>query len=97
MLVYVPIGSAEAQAYGKEIQAALQSHGPRANIVLAGAMDPPVGVVVGLHSEMTACGQAGEVVAIKMTQLGIPARIQEVSNDSDSVIIIFVGTKPPYE
>ena len=59
--------------------------------------DPPVGVVVGLHSEMTACGQAGEVVAIKMTQLGIPARIQEVSNDSDSVIIIFVGTKPPYE
>ncbi len=99
MLVYIPIESAEAQDYGKEIQAALQSHGKKANLVYAGAMEPPVGLVVGVLSELNPCGQAGEAVAVQMTHiLRMPARIQEgFPNDSDTVIIILVGTKPPYD
>lgn len=99
MLVYIPVESAEAQNYGKEIQAALQSHGGKANLVYAGAMEPPVGLVVGVLSELNPCGQAGEAVAGQMTDtLHMPARIQEgFPNDSDTVIIILVGTKPPYD
>jgi hypothetical protein len=99
MLVYIPIESAEAQSYGKEIQAPLQSHGRKANLVYAGAMEPPVGLVVGVLSELNPCGQAGETVAVQMTHtLHMPARIQEgFPNDSDTVIIILVGTKAPYD
>jgi hypothetical protein len=98
MLVYIPIESAEAQNYGKEIQAALQSRGDKANLVFAGAMEPQVGLLVGILSELTPCGQAGEIVASQMTSLQMPARIQEgFPNDSDTVIIILVGTKPPYD
>ncbi len=99
MLVYVPIESAEAENYGKEIQAALQSHGGKANLVYAGAMEPRVGLVVGVFSELNACGQAGEAVAVQMTHtLQMPARLQEgFPNDSDTVIIVLVGTKPPYD
>jgi hypothetical protein len=97
MLVYVPTESKESQSYGKEIQTAFQRYGDKANLVYAGAMEPPVGIVVGVRSQLTPCGQAGETVAIQMTQLGVPARMQDVINDSDSVILVFVGTKPPYD
>jgi hypothetical protein len=98
MLVYVPIESNEAQNYGKEIQAALQSRVSKANLIYSGAMVTPVGIVVGVLSSLNSCGFAGEMASVQMHTLGIPARLQEnFPNDDEKTIIICVGIKPPYD
>jgi hypothetical protein len=97
-LVYVPKDSKESQEYGKEIQSGLQMHGARANIVHEGAMPTPVGIVVGVRSSLEPCGFAGENLSVGMGILNIPSRLEEGFPRSDaSVVIVFVGAKPPYE
>ncbi|HVS89840.1 MAG TPA: hypothetical protein VHF01_16670 [Candidatus Acidoferrum sp.] len=99
LLVYVPIGSTEAQSYGKEIQDALHAHGLKANLILAGAVGPPVGIVVGVQSVTTPCGFAGEMLSVAMTHnLQMPARLQEnYFYAAETVEVIFVGIKPTYD
>ncbi len=100
MLVYVPIESIEAQNYGKEIQDALQMHGSKTNLIYAGAMEPPIGIVVGVRSSLEPCGFAGEMLSVQMTHdLHMPARLQERFSPyaDETTVVIFVGTKPNYE
>jgi len=97
-LVYVPVDSKESQDYGKEIQTGLQMHGARANIVLEGSMPTPVGIVVGVRSSLEPCGFAGENLSVGMGILNIPSRLEQAFPRSDaSAVIVFVGTKPPYD
>jgi len=98
MLVYVPIESKEAQVYGKEIDSALVAHGKKANLIIAGAFEPPTGLVVGVRSELDPCGRAGEDISFRLTHnLDMPARIQEqFPYAAETVVVLFVGLKPPY-
>lgn len=97
-LVYVPEDSRESRDYGKEIQAGLQMHGAKANIVHEGVMPTPIGIVVGVHSSLEPCGFAGENLSVGMHLLNIPSRLAEGFPRVDaSTVIVFVGTKPPYD
>jgi hypothetical protein len=98
MLVYVPVESKEAQAYGKEIDSALTAHGKKANLIIAGAFEPPSGLVVGVRSELDRCGRAGEDISFELTHhLNMPARIQEsFPFAAETVVVLFVGLKPLY-
>ncbi|HTD24937.1 MAG TPA: hypothetical protein VK738_19960 [Terriglobales bacterium] len=99
VLIYVPETSKEAQRYGKEVQAAWQSHGAKANLIYGAAVEPPVGLVVGVHSQLEPCGRfGGEVLSTMTFGLGLPARIQDGFFYADeTTIVIYVGTKPPYD
>jgi hypothetical protein len=97
-LVYVPEDSRESRDYRKEIQAGLQMHGAKANIVHEGVMPTPIGIVVGVHSSLEPCGFAGENLSVGMHLLNIPSRLAEGFPRVDaSTVIVFVGTKPPYD
>jgi hypothetical protein len=97
-LVHVPKDSREPQDYGKEIQAGVQMHGARANIVHEGSMPTPVGIVIGVCSSLEPCGFAGENLSVGMEILNIPSRLEQGFPRSDaSIVIVFVGTKPPYD
>jgi hypothetical protein len=98
LLVYVPGDSAESQNYGKEIQSALTSHGKKANLIYEGVMVTPIGVVVGVHSSLEPCGHAGEMLSLGIEGLHIPTRLAEdFPRASDTVSIIYVGAKQPYD
>ena len=98
ILVYVPGDSIESQDYGREIQGGLQMHGGRANIVHEGVMTAPVGLVVGVRSSLEPCGYAGELLSGGMGALHMPSRFVEGFPRADeTVVIVFVGTRPPYE
>jgi hypothetical protein len=98
LLVYVPGDSPESQNYGREIQSALTSHGKKANLIYEGVMITPIGVVVGVHSSLEPCGNAGEMLSLGIESLHIPTRLAEdFPRASDTVSIIYVGAKQPYD
>jgi hypothetical protein len=98
ILIYVPSDSLESQNYGKEIQDGLQLHGAKANIIHEGVMPAPIGIVVGVRSSLEPCGYAGERLSGGMDILKMPNRFVEGFPRADeTVVIIFVGTKPPYD
>ncbi|MGC2420093.1 MAG: hypothetical protein WA405_00415 [Candidatus Acidiferrales bacterium] len=98
ILVYVPDDSIESQNYGKEIQSGLQMHGGKANIIHEGVLPAPVGLVVGVRSSLEPCGYAGEILSVGMGAIHIPARLAEGFPRADeTVVVVFVGTKPPYD
>ena len=98
MLVYIPDDSAEAQAFGKDVQAGFQRHGGKANLVHEGVLDTPTGVIVGVHSSFEACGYAGEMISVGMSALQIPTKFREGFPRADErTVIVFVGTKPKYD
>jgi amino acid transporter len=98
ILVYVPDDSVESQNYGQEIQSGLQLHGAKANIVHEGVMPAPIGLVVGVRSSLEPCGYAGEMLSGGMDAMHMPARLVEGFPRADeTVVVIFVGTKPPYD
>ncbi len=98
ILIYVPKDSTESQDYGKEIQAGLQMHRAKANLIYEGVLASPVGLVVGVRSSFEPCGYAGEMMSVGMSTLHIPSRFVEGFPRADeTVVIIFVGTKPPYD
>lgn len=98
MLVYVPDDSAEAQAFGKDVQAGFQKHGRKANLVHEGVLDTPTGVIVGVHSSFEPCGYAGEMISVGMDALQIPTKFREgFPRTDEGTVIVFVGTKPKYD
>jgi hypothetical protein len=95
MLVYVPDDSAEAQAFGKDVQAGFQRHSGKANLIHEGVLDTPTGVIVGVHSALEPCGYAGEMISAGMDALQIPTKFREGFPRADEkTVIVFVGTKP---
>jgi hypothetical protein len=98
ILIYVPSDSMESQNYGKEIQGGLQLHGGKANIIHEGVLSAPIGILVGVRSSLEPCGYAGEMLSGGMDVLKMPTRfVERFPRADETVVIVFVGTKPPYD